>query len=136
MGNETGQRRSGPEASDRGARSRIVFASLLLLACAAVAVVASGWAGQQATVLVVPPRLAALRARLQSVEDNMMGMSGADALRAAKQAQSLQLVINNEAAVELRHQAAAGRSAPQQAAAVEEELGHAFIRPWPRVRRP
>jgi hypothetical protein len=107
MGNEAGQRRSGPEASDRGARSRIVFASLLLLACAAVAVVASGlWAGQQATVLVVPPRLAALRARLQSVEDNMMGMSGADALRAAKQAQSLQLVINNEAAVELRAKAA------------------------------
>lgn len=107
MGNEAGQRRSGPEASDRGARSRIVFASLLLLACAAMAVVASGlWAGQQATVLVVPPRLAALRARLQSVEDNMMGMSGADALRAAKQAQSLQLIINNEAAVQLRAKAA------------------------------
>lgn len=108
MGHEAGQRRSGleAEASDRVARSRIVFASLLLLACAAVAVVSSGWAGQQATVLVVPPRLAALRARLQSVEDNMMGMSGADALRAAKQAQSLQLVINNEAAVELRDQAA------------------------------
>ena len=54
------------------------------------------------TVLVVPPRLKALRARLQRVEDNLMGMRGPAALSLAEKAESLQTVINNEKAVELR----------------------------------
>ena len=98
--------RTGDESGPASSRSRLVLASaLLVLAVVAVAALAQQ---QQAaaTELFVPPRLAALRARLQSVEDNMMGASGSAALRAAKQAQSLQLVINNEEAVELRTAAA------------------------------
>jgi len=107
---EEAHARSGEEAGaaavplSRGSR-RLLAALLLLGAAAAVGLVLQGTGGE-ATELVVPPRLAALRARLQAVEDGMMGMSGADALRAAKQAQSLQLVINNEQAVALRAQAA------------------------------
>jgi exonuclease VII small subunit len=61
---------------------------------------------QSATVLFVPPRLAALRAHLQRVEDNLMGETGAEALQTAKLAQSLQLAINNAEAVKLRAGAA------------------------------
>mmetsp|Transcript_21695 Transcript_21695/g.31789 ORF Transcript_21695/g.31789 Transcript_21695/m.31789 type:complete len:536 (-) Transcript_21695:390-1997(-) len=93
---------AGPQGRS-SARRQICLASALLVVCT-VAVVAGVSLHRQASavVLMVPPRLAALRARLQSVEDNLMGKSGRAALAAAKQAQSLQLVINNDEAVELR----------------------------------
>jgi len=93
---------AGPQGCS-SARRQLCLASALLVVCT-VAVVAGVSLHRQvsAVVLIVPPRLAALRARLQSVEDNLMGKSGRAALAAAKQAQSLQLVINNDEAVELR----------------------------------
>jgi len=97
--------RLGAEGGQAAARSRFLAAALLVLAAVAVAALTQQHRAA-ATELVVPPRLAALRARLQSVENDMMGKNGAAALREAKMAQSLQLVINNEEAVELRAKAA------------------------------
>lgn len=97
----------GGVAGRNARRSQQVLAAALGV-IAAMAVVAGVGMHRQASVteLMVPPRLAALRARLQTVEDNLMGETGGQALRTAKQAQSLQLVINNEQAVALRAEAA------------------------------
>ena len=102
------------ERARRRVQLSLAVALLVVGAVALLGLVGARRRAEAAVELVVPPRLQALRSRLQLVENSLMGKSGGAAMRLAEQAQSLQTALRNAQAVELRAGAQASGPATLQ----------------------
>ena len=102
------------ERARRRVQLSLAVALLVVGAVALLGLVGAGRRAEGAVELLVPPRLQALRSRLQLVENSLMGKSGGAAMRLAEQAQSLQTALRNAQAVELRAGAQASGPATLQ----------------------